>query len=131
MNDLLAVLLESLRDGYVQVSAFVAVTVLVFGLAQYRTDGAVLAAIVGLIPGCGPQILLASVYAEGGLPFSALTANAICQDGDALFPLLAVDAKAAIVATIYNFLPAVVVGVALHLLWGPVFGMPEFGFGVL
>jgi hypothetical protein len=88
-------------------------------------------AAVGLIPGCGPQILLASVYAEGGLPFSALTANAIAQDGDALFPLLAVDAKAAVVATIYNFLPAVVVGVALHLLWGPVFGMAEFGFGVL
>ena len=88
-------------------------------------------AVVGLIPGCGPQILLASVYAEGGLPFSALTANAIAQDGDALFPLLAVDAKAAVVATIYNFLPAVVVGVALHFLWGPVFGMAEFGFGVL
>jgi len=47
------------------------------------------------------------------------------------FPLLAVDARAAIVATIYNFLPAVVVGVALHFLWGPVFGMAEFGFGVL
>ncbi|WP_247003175.1 putative manganese transporter [Halosolutus gelatinilyticus] len=88
-------------------------------------------AIVGLIPGCGPQILLASVYAEGSLPFSALTANAISQDGDALFPLLAVDARAAIVASIYNVLPAIVVGVALHLLWGPVFGMPEFGFGVL
>lgn len=88
-------------------------------------------AAVGLIPGCGPQILLASVYAEGGLPFSALSANAIAQDGDALFPLLAVDAKAAIVASIYNFLPAVVVGVALHLLWGPVFGMAEYGFGVL
>ncbi|WP_306054373.1 putative manganese transporter [Natronococcus wangiae] len=88
-------------------------------------------AAVGLIPGCGPQILLASVYAEGGLPFSALAANAISQDGDALFPLLAVDARAAIVASIYNLLPAVVVGVALHLLWGPVLGMPEFGFGVL
>ncbi|PGF16106.1 hypothetical protein CP556_08235 [Natrinema sp. CBA1119] len=88
-------------------------------------------AVVGLIPGCGPQILLSSVYAEGGLPFSALSANAIAQDGDALFPLLAVDARAAIIATIYNFLPAVVVGVALHFLWGPVFGMAEFGFGVL
>ncbi|MFC6719528.1 putative manganese transporter [Natrialbaceae archaeon GCM10025810] len=89
------------------------------------------AAVVGLIPGCGPQIVLASVYAEGGLPFSALTANAISQDGDALFPLLAIDPKAAIVASIYNFLPAVVVGIALHLLWAPVFGMREFGFGVL
>ncbi|WP_049907234.1 putative manganese transporter [Halovivax asiaticus] len=85
---------------------------------------------VGLIPGCGPQILLASVYAEGALPFSALAANAIAQDGDALFPLLAIDPKAAVVATIYNALPALVVGVALFFLWEPVFGMPEFGFGV-
>ncbi|WP_247730196.1 putative manganese transporter [Halovivax limisalsi] len=85
---------------------------------------------VGLIPGCGPQILLASVYAEGALPFSALASNAIAQDGDALFPLLAIDPKAAIVATIYNALPALVVGVALFVLWEPVFGMPEFGFGV-
>jgi len=38
---------------------------------------------------------------------------------------------AAIVATVYNFLRAVVGGVALHLLWGPVFGMAEFEFGVL
>lgn len=89
------------------------------------------AAAIGLIPGCGPQILLAGVYAEGALPFSALAANAISQDGDALFPLLAIDARAAIVASIYNLLPAVVVGIALHLLWGPVLGLPEFGFGVL
>jgi len=104
-------------------------------VATFAATAGILAPIggaaVGLIPGCGPQILLASVYAEGGLPFSALTANAIAQDGDALFPLLAVDARAAVVATIYNFLPAVVVGVALDLLWGPVFGMAEFGFGVL
>jgi len=85
---------------------------------------------VGLIPGCGPQILLASVYAEGGLPFSALTANAVAQDGDALFPLLAIDPKAAVVATIYNALPGLVVGVALFFLWEPVLGMPSFGFGV-
>jgi len=68
---------------------------------------------------------------RGRAALSALSANAIAQDGDALFPLLAVDARAAIVATIYNFLPAVVVGVALHFLWGPVFRMAEFGFGVL
>ncbi|WP_439028009.1 putative manganese transporter [Haloarchaeobius sp. DT45] len=88
-------------------------------------------AAVGLIPGCGPQIVLAGVYANGGLPFSALTANAISQDGDALFPLIAIDKKAAIVASIYTTVPAIVVGVALHLVWGPVLGLPEFGFGVL
>ena len=83
-------------------------------------------ALVGLIPGCGPQIVLAGVYAEGAIPFSALTANAISQDGDALFPLLAVDKTAAVVASIYTTIPALLVGVALHLAFGPM-----FGFGVL
>ena len=84
------------------------------------------AAVVGLIPGCGPQIVLATAYAEGALPFSALAANAISQDGDALFPLLAVDKRAAVVASVYTTIPALAVGVALHLLFGPM-----YGFGVL
>ena len=87
-------------------------------------------ALIGLIPGCGPQIVLASVYAQGGIPFSALTANAISQDGDALFPLIAIDKKAAVVASVYTTVPAVFVGVGLALVWGPVFGLLEFGFGV-
>ncbi|SIR08271.1 Putative, 10TM heavy-metal exporter [Haladaptatus litoreus] len=85
-------------------------------------------AALGLIPGCGPQIVLASVYAEGGIPFSALTANAISQDGDALFPLIAIDKKAAIVASIYTTIPALIVGIGLHVFFD--FGSAT-GFGVL
>jgi len=88
-------------------------------------------AVVGLIPGCGPQIVLAGAYSQGAIPFSALVANAISQDGDALFPLLAIDKKAAIVASIYTTIPALIVGVALHFLWGPVLGYESFGFGVV
>ncbi|WP_266077170.1 putative manganese transporter [Haladaptatus caseinilyticus] len=88
----------------------------------------IVGALIGLIPGCGPQIVLASVYAEGGIPFSALTANAISQDGDALFPLIAIDKKAAIVASIYTTIPALIVGIALHVLFD--FGSAT-GFGVL
>ncbi|UPV74494.1 putative manganese transporter [Halorussus limi] len=84
-------------------------------------------ALVGLIPGCGPQIVLAGVYAEGAIPFSALTANAISQDGDALFPLLAIDRTAAVVASIYTTIPALLVGVGLHLLFGPLFGLGVLG----
>lgn len=86
----------------------------------------IMGAVVGLIPGCGPQIVLATAYSQGAIPFSALTANAISQDGDALFPLLAIDKKAAVVASIYTTVPALVVGIALHLAFGPM-----FGFGVL
>jgi hypothetical protein len=84
-------------------------------------------ALLGLIPGCAPQIVFAGLYAEGAIPFSALTANAISQDGDALFPLLAIDMKAAIVATIYTTIPALIVGVALYYFWP----FADFGFGVL
>ncbi|GAB3690934.1 putative manganese transporter [Salinarchaeum chitinilyticum] len=83
-------------------------------------------AMLGLIPGCAPQIVFATLYAEGEIPFSALTANAISQDGDALFPLLAIDAKAAIIATIYTTIPALLTGVALYFWWP----FANFGFGV-
>ncbi|MFB6257621.1 MAG: putative manganese transporter [Flavobacteriales bacterium] len=83
--------------------------------------------LLGWVPGCAPQIVLAQVYAEGGIPFSTLTANAISQDGDALFPLMAIDGKAAIVATIYTSFPAFFVGILLHYFWP----LAEFGFGVL
>ncbi len=84
-------------------------------------------AALGLVPGCAPQIVFATLYANGDVPFSALTANAISQDGDALFPLMAIDAKAAVVATIYTTVPALIVGVAVHVLWP----YADFGFGVV
>ena len=84
-------------------------------------------ALLGLVPGCAPQIVFAGIYAEGAIPFSALTANAISQDGDALFPLMAIDMKAAIVATIYTTIPALVVGILLYYLWP----FASFGFGVI
>jgi hypothetical protein len=75
--------------------------------------------------------VLAGAYAQGAIPFSALAANAISQDGDALFSLLAMDKTAAIIASLYTVVPALVVGVALHFPWGPVFGFESFGFGVI
>ncbi len=83
--------------------------------------------LLGWIPGCAPQIVMAQVYSEGGIPFSALAANAISQDGDALFPLMAIDVKAAIVATIYTSIPAFIVGILIHYFWP----FASFGFGVL
>jgi hypothetical protein len=85
-------------------------------------------AALGLVPGCTPQIIFAQLYAvEEVIPFSALVANAISQDGDALFPLMAIDLKAALIATIYTTIPAVVVGALVYYLWP----FARFGFGVL
>lgn len=76
----------------------------------------IMAILVGLIPGCGPQILLAALYISGAIPFSALAANAICNDGDALFPLLALSKKSAFMVTLYNIIPALLVGGMLYIL---------------
>lgn len=52
---------------------------------------------------------MTSLYLSGSVPLSAQLGNAIANDGDALFPALAVAPKAAIVATLYSAIPAVVV----------------------
>ncbi|WP_078754758.1 putative manganese transporter [Enterovibrio nigricans] len=62
--------------------------------------------LVGLLPGCGPQILVTSLYISGAVPMSAQIGNAISNDGDALFPAIALAPKAAIVATVYSTIPA-------------------------
>ncbi|WP_350344296.1 putative manganese transporter [Proteinivorax tanatarense] len=70
---------------------------------------------VGIIPGCGPQIIFVALFAQGLVPFAALIANAISQDGDALFPVLAMDRRSAIYATLINKIPALAMG--LFIFW--------------
>ena len=82
------------------------------------TGAVLLAATVGLIPGCGPQIIAITAYIEGVISFPALVANAISQDGDALFPLLVRHKVASIWATIHTTLPAIIVGLVFLWLMG-------------
>ncbi len=72
------------------------------------------AGVFGAIPGCGPHIGLVTAHAELGLPASILIANAVSQDGDALFPLLVADLPAAVVATIYTTVAGVLAGVCSY-----------------
>jgi hypothetical protein len=53
--------------------------------------------------------MVTSLYLSGAVPLSAQMGNAIANDGDALFPALAVAPRAALVATIYSAIPAVIV----------------------
>jgi hypothetical protein len=78
--------------------------------------GVVVGAAVGLIPGCGVQIVFTGIFLAGGMPLSTLVANSISQDGDALLPLLALESRSALVATLITTIPAVVVGTGLVLL---------------
>ena len=67
-----------------------------------------IAILFGFLPGCGPQIVVATFYLGGFIPLSAEIGNAISNDGDALFPAIALAPKAAIVATLYSAIPAII-----------------------
>jgi len=76
--------------------------------------------LIGFIPGCGPQVLVTTLYINGLVPFSALIGNAISNDGDALFPAIALNPRVAILATAYSAIPAFIVG------YGFYFFLPDF-----
>ncbi|MBJ28538.1 MAG: hypothetical protein CMB61_00570 [Euryarchaeota archaeon] len=87
-------------------------------LAKYG-DGLIavfLASIIGLVPGCGPQIIAITAYTKDLISFPALTANAISQDGDALFPLLVRHRVASLWATFHTTIPALIMGILLLVL---------------
>ncbi|KAF0674530.1 putative manganese transporter [Profundibacterium mesophilum] len=75
-----------------------------------------IAILVGFVPGCGPQVLVTTLFVNGLIPFSALIGNAISNDGDALFPALAIDPAVAFWATIYSALPALLVAYGFYFL---------------
>ena len=68
-----------------------------------------IAILFGFLPGCGPQIIVATFYLNGFIPLSAEIGNAISNDGDALFPAIALAPKAAVLATLYSAIPALIV----------------------
>ena len=76
-----------------------------------------IAIIIGLLPGCGPQVIVTSMYIGGIIPLSAQIGNAISNDGDALFPAIALAPKTAIVATLYSSIPALIVAYGWYLIF--------------
>ncbi|WP_405600604.1 MULTISPECIES: putative manganese transporter [unclassified Pseudoalteromonas] len=81
---------------------------------HYAYLAPLIAVLIGFLPGCGPQIIVTTLYIQGIIPFSALVGNAISNDGDALFPAIAMAPKAAVIATLYTSIPALLVGYGLY-----------------
>ncbi len=76
-----------------------------------------IAVVIGLLPGCGPQVIVTSMFIGGIIPLSAQIGNAISNDGDALFPAIALAPKTAIVATLYSTIPAIIVAYAWYFIF--------------
>ena len=75
------------------------------------------AVVIGLLPGCGPQVIITTMYIGGIIPLSAQIGNAISNDGDALFPAIALAPKTALVATLYSTIPAIIVAYAWYFIF--------------
>lgn len=73
-----------------------------------------IAILIGFVPGCGPQLLVTTLYINGLVPFAALMGNAISNDGDALFPAIALNPRVAMMATVYSALPAILIAYLFH-----------------
>lgn len=85
-------------------------------LVTWRPLMPLAAVLIGFIPGCGPQILVTTMYLGGLVPLSAQIGNAISNDGDALFPAVALAPKAAFLATLYTAIPALVLSYGWYFL---------------
>lgn len=72
--------------------------------------------LMGFIPGCGPQILVTTFYLNGLIPLSAQLGNAISNDGDALFPAIALSPRTALLATAYTAIPGLMVAYGWYFL---------------
>lgn len=63
---------------------------------------------LGFLPGYCPQLLVTTMCLSGISPLSAQIGNALSNDGDALFPAIAIAPRVAIVATFYSAVPALI-----------------------
>jgi hypothetical protein len=84
---------------------------------QFGSVAPLAGVLIGMIPGCGPQIITTSLYLSGGIPLSAQIGNAISNDGDALFPAIALSPKVALVATVYSSIPAILAAYGYYWLF--------------
>ena len=76
-----------------------------------------LAALIGVMPGCGGMIAVAVAFITiPNFPMAALIAAAIATSGDGIFPLIAENRKDGLIVSIGGLVFALVVGyVALSL----------------
>ena len=96
------VVMQAMSDAYLQVTVFVAATLIVFYSAErmWKVDlGAVMArnltwqpaiaAFMGALPGCGGAIIIVTQYTRGYASFGALISVLVATMGDAAFLLIA------------------------------------------
>ncbi len=75
-----------------------------------------LAALLGIVPESGPNLVFVMLYAQGSVPFSVLLANSIVQDGHGMLPMLAFSLRDSIYLKILNLIIGLCMGYLLYFL---------------
>lgn len=112
-----------MTDAFVQVSVFVAATLLLFygaervfrfdigqSLKNARGFQVPLAALLGATPGCGGAVVVVAAYSSGNVGFGAVVATLTATMGDAAFLLIATRPDAAVVVLPLSFAVGIVSG---------------------
>jgi hypothetical protein len=101
----------------------------VVGLLHSSIEGAALlgdnmwlmlvgAAVLGLIPESGPQLIVVMLFAAESVPFSILLVNSVVQDGHGMLPLLAHSWRDFLKVKAINLVAGLLAGAALLLAGG-------------
>ena len=122
-GDLGALTRGLMTDAFVQVSGFVAATLILFYGAErlfHFNIGAALrgaggwqvpmAALLGATPGCGGAVVVVAAYASGNVGFGAVVATLTATMGDAAFLLIATRPDAAAVVLPLSFAVGILSG---------------------
>jgi len=88
-----------------------------FNLREITTDNTLvlllLAAIIGILPISGPNLLFLTLFSEGMIPFSILLTNSIVQNGHGLLPLLSFSVGDTVRIKLFNIIIGLAVGLVL------------------
>ena len=80
---------------------------------QYAFLVLIFAALIGLIPESGPNLIFVTMFATGVIPFSILLTNSIVQDGHGLLPMLSYSVKDSIKIKLFNLAIGLTLGAIL------------------
>ena len=122
---------KSISDAYIQVSTFVAATLIIFyslekyfqfdlskSIANRPYFEIIVASFLGALPGCGGAIMVITQYTRGKLSFGSVMATLTATMGDAAFLLIAKQPLTGLMMIIVGFIVGVISGIIVNKIHG-------------
>ena len=133
-NETWVIIKSSVADAYINVTSFVAGTLLIFFFLEkfFNIDlnkllsnrpklEVFVSSALGSLPGCGGAIIVLTQYSRGKISFGSVVATLTATMGDAAFLLIAKDPKIGFLIMIIGFLVGFVSGILVNKIHGKSF----------